>query len=38
VPTVAELVAGGFGLGLTVYVFVWGVTLPIRWFVRLTGL
>jgi len=37
-PTVPELVGSGFGLGLIVYVFVWGLTIPIRWFLRLLGL
>jgi len=34
----AEYVGEGFGLALVVWVFVWGMTIPFRIFLRLLGL
>lgn len=34
----AYAVAEGFGAGLIVYAFVWGMTLPIRWFFKQIGI
>jgi hypothetical protein len=34
----ASTVGEGFGMALTVYFFIWGMTLPIRAFFRFIGL
>jgi len=35
--TVPDLVAEGFSFGLVVVVFTWGMTVPIRFFLKLLG-
>jgi len=34
----AVWVAEGFGLALTSWIFIWGMTLPIRWFLHMLGI
>jgi len=36
-PDVGELVGQGFGLGMVTLVFIVGITIPFRWFMRLVG-
>jgi len=35
--SVPDLVAQGFALALVTYVFVWGMTIPIRWMISALG-